>query len=166
MKIAGIIIVFFSCCTAGYLRSLECVKTRDQIYAFIKLIEHIKHEIAYYLTRQEDIFLKFENKYLEKIGFLKILREEKIKDEKSLLYHALQKSEKYLSLSLEGKKILYEFAKTLGHLSPSEQCTNCDKAILQLEELYKKEKEEACARVKLNRCIGCLGGAFAVLILL
>ncbi len=166
MKIIGIIIVFLSCCTAGYIRSVECVKTRDEIYAFIKLVEHIKHEVSFYLTRQEDIFKKFESTVLEKIGFIQILKEEKIKDEKSLLFHALEKGENKLSLNSETKKTLFEFAKTLGHLPPKEQCINCDKTLLHLEEIYKKEKEEAHSRVKLNRCIGCLGGAFAVLILL
>ena len=166
MKVVGIIIIFLSCCTAGYLRSVECVKTRDEIYAFMKLIEHIKHEVMFYLTRQGEIFEKFENHVLEKNGFIQVLKSEKIEDEKSLLYHALEKCDGKLSLDSESKKILIEFSKTLGQLSPGDQCESCKKTYAYLEEIYKKEKEEALARVKLNRCIGCLAGAFVVLILL
>ncbi len=166
MKIAGLFIIFISCSCAGIVKSFEYAKSCDELYSFLLLLKHIKREITLYLTLQSEIFNSFENKTLEKKGLLKELRLQKITDDKSVLFHALKSEEKNLTISKEAKRVLFEFSEDFGQNSSKEQIEKCNIAIGALEELYKKEKEDADARVKISRSLGVMTGIAAVLLLM
>lgn len=166
MKTLGLLFVFLACSGVGLTKSFEYTASQNELYAFILFIKFIKREVGLFLTRQKDIFLRFENKTLEANGFLDSLRSRDISDEKSPLYHELCEWEKKLLIPNESKKILLEFAESFGQTPPSEQEEKCDFTIRALEEIYKKSKEENATRVKLCRSTGCLVGAVAVLLLI
>ncbi len=166
MKLIGLCIIFLSCSATGFIRSHKYIRPCEELYSFIMLIKHIRHEVSTHLARQRDILESFEDEVLEKNSFLKILRREEITDEKSPLFHALEKGEGILSISGDVKRILAEFSENLGQLSPDEQCSKCDAVTELLEEIYKKEKEEAHIRSRLSRSIGCMAGVGIVLLLL
>ncbi len=166
MKYFGLILVFISCSGVGIVKSFEYTKARDELYAFILFLRFIKREVSFFLTRQRDIFVRFENKTLEKLGFLKALRERDIDDEKSPFYHVLCDFEGRLSIGDEAKTLLFEFAEGFGRISPDEQSEKCTAVINALEEIYKKAKEETASGIKLCRTVGCVVGALAVLLLM
>ncbi|MBQ9976369.1 MAG: stage III sporulation protein AB [Clostridia bacterium] len=166
MKYLGLIFVFASCSGVGIVKSLEYTRSRDELYAFILFVQFIKREVSFFLTRQKDIFMRFENKTLEKLGFLESLRSRDIDDEKSPLYYVLHDFENRLSICDEAKNILFEFADGFGRISTDEQSEKCTAVITALDEIYKKTKEEASSGVKLCRTVGCVVGALAVLLLM
>ena len=166
MKILGLIIIFFSCSAMGFIKSFEYTKALGELYAFILLIRFIKREIGMYLTKQKDIFYRFENPILEETGFLKTLRETELTDEKSVLFHALQIYNEKLRINEYAKSVLCEFAEDFGRMSPEEQTERCNSTLSCLEEIYKKEKEESTSRIKSCRSLWCMAGASAVLLLI
>ncbi len=166
LKTFGLLIVFCTCSAAGVLKSFEYTEAQKELYAFILFLKFIKREVEVYLTRQKDIFERFENKLLENSGFLPTLRSREISDDKSPLYHVLREWDKRLRIPDEAKNLLVEFSESFGQTSPSEQSAKCDITLAALEEIYKKCKEENSSRIRLCRSAGCIVGAFAVLLLI
>ena len=166
MKYFGLILIFVSCSGAGIIKSFEYTKSQNEIYAFILMLRFIKREVSFFLTRQKDIFLRFENKTLEKTGILKDLREKEIEDEKSPLYHVLRAYENKLSINEDAKDILFEFSESFGRMSVSEQLEKCSHTISELEEIYKKGKEQSAEAIKTCRMLGCIVGVAVVLLLI
>lgn len=166
MKLLGLALVFCTCSVAGIIKSFEYTETQNELYAFILFLKFIKREVEVYLTRQMDIFNRFENKTLESSGFLPHLRGREITDDKSPLYHVLGEWDKRLRIPDEAKDLLLEFSQSFGQMSPTEQSERCDAVIRELEEIYKKCKEENASRIRLCRSTGCIVGAFAVLLLI
>ncbi len=166
MKTLGLILVFIFFSTAGIVKSVDFTKSKEELYAFIQFFKFVRREIVLHRTRQLDIYKKFGNKVLEKNGFLNSLRQGYITDSRSVLYHTFSDYEKKLSISTECKNLILEFAESFGQISVSEQSQKCDTLIFELEDIYKKEKEEAVLRAKASRYLGVMAGIGAVLLLI
>lgn len=164
MRVIGLIMVFAGCSAAGFVKSYEFINSQNELYAFIQLIRFIKREVALFLTRQQEIFERFENVILEKNGFLKTLREQDINDEKSPLYHTLILYEGKLKFNREAIETIMEFSESFGRLSREEQEEKCSLTLEILEEIYNKEKENNTSRIKLCRSVGSIIGAAMVLL--
>ena len=163
MNSLGLIIIFVSVSSIGFLKAVQYTKAYKELYAFILFLKFIKTEICVYYTRQRDIFERFENKILEQNGFLTSLRQEEIVDEKSPIYHILKKYDKKLLICDEAKNHLLEFSSNFGQMSAEEQRVRLDTTISFLEEIYIKEKEEG---TKLKKSYSSLGIVLAVAIVL
>ena len=166
MKAIGMVFIFLTCTGAGIIKSFEYSNAENELYAFISFIRYIKREVTIYLTRQQEIFDRFENELLEKNGFLPLLRSKEITDEKSSLYHALKEFENRLCINKESQRVIFEFSESFGRMSGKEQEEKCNVTINYLEEIYRKEKENNASRVKLCRYVGCMVGVGAVLLFL
>ena len=75
MKWLGLILIFFSTTSVGFIKANRYKDSEREINAFIRLIYFIKHEISLYLTPQSEIYTKFSSPPLEKNGFMTMLRE-------------------------------------------------------------------------------------------
>ena len=166
MKIIGFFIIFFSCSAYGFLKSLNYIKMLEETRAFELFLKHIRDEISLHQTRQSEIFAKFENKSLEKNGFMSVLRSEKICNDKSLFYNALLKHQKSLKVNRDVMNILFDFSSDFGRLPLKEQCEKCALAISALEDAYKTQKADTDAKVKISRYVGVMCGLAIILLLM
>jgi stage III sporulation protein AB len=166
MKLVGILLVFIASCGVGIVKSFEYTKAQNELHSLILLMKFIKREVSLYLTKQKEIFMRFENKTLENIGFLNALRSREFDDEKSPLYHVLKEYDGSLLIDAEAMEILLDFAKDFGQMGINELCEKSEITISALEEIYNNGKEEVSSRVKLCRSSGCIAGAIIALLLI
>lgn len=163
MKILGLILVFVSSASVGYIRSNSYKERDSELHSFIELLYFIKNEISSYLTPQWEIYEKFENSVLEKNGFLSLLRAYSEKGRENPLFYALDGAS--LKLGKEEEEIIKAFARDFGTLSTADECDRCDRTIRKLEEIYKTKKEETLEKTRLCRSVGCMIGLGLVLLL-
>ncbi len=164
MKLFGLILVFVSAASVGFIKA-ESYKTRDaEISAFIELIYFIKREISAYLTPQHEIYEKFTCPVLEKNGFLPLVREYSWKGMEAPFLLAVKNCSD-LTLDSQVYDILEGFGDSLGTLSNGDQCEQCQRAVYELEEIYKKKKEETLEKTRLCRSVGSMIGIGLVLLL-
>ena len=164
MKIIGLLLVFLSSLAIGVSKAEEYREKDKCINAFIEFLYFIRHEIFVYQTPQCKIFEKFQNKYLESAGFIEDLRKNVLEGRNQPLFHTVKELDK-IKLDAETRDILLSFAEGLGTLSVSEECERCDRAVRQLEEVYRKQKEETKGKTRLCRSVGGMIGAGLVLLL-
>ncbi len=162
MKTAGLILVFFAPTLIGFMKAESYVEENNTLRSFISLISFIKREISSYLTPQREIYRKFYDKHLEKSGFL-----DEIKNSLSdtPLLSALLLTKSRLNLRDESYELIYEFATLFGTLSEREEMDRCDKLMSELEEIYKRSKEENREKIRLCRTVGCMTGIGLLLVM-
>ncbi len=162
MKTIGLMILFFVPTATGFIKSQSYIESRNILRGFISLVNFIKREITSYLTPQQEIYKKFYDKSLEKSTFLSALRKS---DGDNPFALALGESKNKLLLSEDTFELLYEFGISFGTLSEKEEVTRCEKLILELEEIYKAQKEETIEKTRLCRTVGCMTGIALVLLM-
>ena len=162
MKILGLILIFASSTAQGFIRASAHTDALKRLRGLIDLLYFIKREISSYLTPQGEIFEKFRNRDLEKCGFLEALRGA---DSLNPLYQALGSRGDTLLIKREAFDTLLSFSKELGCFSPEEECARCDRAIAELEDILKIQKEETAEKTRLCRTVGAMVGMGAVLML-
>ena len=163
MKAVGLLMVFFSATVVGFMKA-DSYKTEGKILVgLIDLVYFIKREISSYLTPQYQIYEKFRNDELERIGFLSSLRGCSKDGRLSPMRQALELCRQ--SIDSEAVNVMYDFSDGLGTMSVSEEKERCERAIAQLEALYQKKSEEIRAKTKLCRSIGCVSGIGLALLL-
>lgn len=162
MKVLGLIILFAVPSAFGFFKSQGYLNARDILHGFIGLINFIKREISSYLTPQQEIYNKFYDKTLDKIGFLSTLRET---TGDTPLAQALMCTKDKLLLKDETFELLLEFALTFGTLCEKEEVSKCEKLIQDLEEIYKEQKEETREKTRLCRTAWCMIGLALVLLM-
>lgn len=164
MRAVGLLFIFLSTTAAGFIKAASYKESEKEIGAFIEMLYFIKHEIASFLTPQSKIYEKFTNRVLEKNGFLPLLKDVSAKGKESPLFLSIEECTT-LRCGEEAVGIIKEFAETLGTLSVTEQCLRCDRAVSELEEIYKKKKAETAEKTGLCRSVGCMVGLGLVLLL-
>ncbi len=162
MKAVGLFLTFLIPLLTGFLKSQEYAEKRNILHGFILLLYFIKHEVTFYLTPQNEIYRKFYDKTLSKIGFLDILENSQ---STTPLKEALTLSKEKLLLEKDAYDLLYEFSSDFGTLSQKEENKRCERVISELEEIYKSQKEEINEKIRLCRTVGCMAGIGLVLLM-
>lgn len=162
MKTVGLVLLFLVPLSIGFLKAEEYVEKRNVLHGFITLVYFIKHEVTFYLTPQNEIYRKFYDKALFKVGFLDILQNS---DSTTPLHDALTHTKEKLLLEKETYDLLYDFSLNFGTLSQKEESKRCDRLINELEEIYKNQKEETNEKIRLCRTVGCMTGIGLVLLM-
>ncbi len=162
MKTAGLILIFFAPSLIGFMKAESYVEENNILHSFITLISFIKREVSSYLTPQREIYCKFYDKHLDKCGFLEELKNS-FSD--TPLLSALLLTKERLNLRDEPYELIYEFATLFGTLSEREEMERCDKLISELEEIYKRNKEENREKIRLCRTVGCMTGIGLLLVM-
>ena len=162
MKTVGLILVFFIPSAVGFLKAEEYQEKRNILHGIISLIRIMKHEVSFYLTPQNEIYRKFYDKALMKIGFIDALQNSLTS---TPLYDALTLTKDKLLFEKEYYDLLCEFALNFGTLGQKEESKRCERLISELEEIYKKQKEETNEKIRLCRTVGCMTGIGLVLLM-
>ena len=165
LKILGYILIALCPAVCGRLMSRGIIEEIKRLEGIIELIRHIKYEICVRMSMQEDIFAQFENESLRKCGFLDALHTCRIDGEKSVLFSAMEMCPHFLKSDAACRRLICDFAETLGTLERGIQEEKCDFYISRLSEIYSEKKEKSVAEIKLCRSMGALAGVCAVLIL-
>ena len=161
-RFAGLFLVFATPAAAGAILSFRAKKKLCALRSLLKLAEFIKSEISSHMTRQEDIFAAFSDPYLEKNGFLALLRNSRI-DGSSALGNALENFDGALCGD-EEMKAVREMADTLGKTSLPYQISSCEKCIGALSSALKAREAETAGRSKVFITLGaCFGLCFLIL---
>lgn len=132
----------------------------------IQLIRHAKYRICHQMCPQNEVFKDFENEALEKCGFLDILKNSHVVNEKSVLSCALESYGSLFDTLPECHKLIKDFADTLGSVSSQVQEEKCDFYISCLNEIYTKQSKVASDNSKLYRSMGLLVGITVAILLL
>lgn len=162
MKIAGLLLIFITCLSAGYVKAQRYKDSQNILRSFISMIYFIKQEVLSYLTPQHEIYHKFYDKCLDRCLFLNELKNS---PSDTPLAFTLSRTKEKLMLNEEVYYLLYEFGGTFGSLSQEEEVKRCEKLIRELEEIYKLQKEETAEKIRLCRTVGCMTGIGLVLLL-
>lgn len=164
-RLVGYAVIFLCPAAAGMLMGKRAEEQVRRLESVILMIQHIRYEIEERMTPHNGLFERFENKTLERCGFLGILKKCRADGEKSVLSKAI---EIYGDLFLyeSCNTMLCDFAESLGKLSQSAQLERCDSYRERFNSVYAEKSEKLQGEKKLCRSMGILCGAAAVLILL
>ena len=162
LYISGLAIVFLSPCIMGLYLSRSVLSCVRELEGYIKLVKMIKNEITSYMTKQVDIFSLFKEEYLEKCGFLPLLRSSPI-DECSALEHALKCFEKRTLIPKDCYLALMELGAVLGKTSAERQKEACIQCLNILEKICGELKNDASKKSKVYKTIGLSAGTAAVI---
>ena len=134
--------------------------------AFIRFAEQLHFEIEAFSRPQNQIFFRFEDGILERIGFLPRLRKEVEEEPCGALERALASFSEEICFSPLEEEAWTEFAHRFGMQSKHAQLKDCEKllSILQKEEESAKEKRtnDAALAWTVGICVGV--GLFILLI--
>ena len=159
MKIFGLCFVFAACALTGYLVSRSGLRSIEYLHSLISFVSFVRHRIEYFRSELPVIFSEYEDRYLEKIGFLKVLRE-------SGLAAALEYCGRDIVLGQSEYRILTGFANSLGKSDAESQIRSCRSVIEALEEKLRKMNEEYPKQKKISQTLGILSGALLVILLI
>ena len=164
-RLLGYTVIFLCPAAAGMVMAKHAEEEARRLEAVILMIDHIKYEIGEYMTPQNELFARFENRALEACGFLGILKKCRSDGEKSVLSKAL---EVYGDLLCEKRcnMLLADFSESLGKLSRSAQLERCDSYREKFNSVYAEKSTKLQGEKKLCRSMGILCGTAAVLMLL
>ncbi|MBE6551309.1 MAG: hypothetical protein E7665_04155 [Ruminococcaceae bacterium] len=163
LYISGLALIFFSPFSASLYLSRSVLSGVCELEGYIKLIKATENEITSYMTKQGDIFASFKDEYLEKCGFLPLLRSSPI-DECSALEHALEEFDKNTLIPKDCFDALVRFAEVLGKTSVQKQKEACSQCLYVLEKIHSEIKPDALKKAKVYKTIGLAAGAAAVIL--
>lgn len=161
MRLFGALLLVFTSYFCGRRLSLKEGKPLSVIEALFEMLTYIRRRIKGERAPLFSLFASYEDKLLEEIGFLPIMRSCR-SNPKELWKTAAEQ----LELSQELKRELLIFGNELGELSYEEQLKRFDVLIEALEGEKQRLKETLPAKQKTTRTIWLLGGILTAIVLL
>ena len=155
LKIAGAVLVIFSCSALGYSKSIHMTRRLQQLREIEKMVFLILGEITYRREALPEALGTVAYRLPEPLaGFQEIFRE---------------KAKTYLSGTALCPKDLEEFLQLgayLGYLDITMQKNTITLYLEQLKREMENLQREMPAKQKLYRSMGTLGGIFLAIMLL
>ena len=158
MKMIGVALLSLVPILFGFFRANEIEQNQKRKTAFLKFLEEIHFQIKNFSKNQILLYENFENKVLEKDGFLEDLRLETKKAPWGAFERAVLEYLSILSCSNRARETLSDFAKRFGMQSKEAQLKDLEKMILIWEEEEKNEKMRVEGRAKVSRMTGLTAG--------
>lgn len=146
---------FYMGMTASYL----CGVRVEQLDAFCGLIGHIGAQIEGYLMPLDEIYRRYSDKRLERIGFLAALNE-------SGGLAAAEKCRSRLLLTNAEMSELKSFFSELGGSSADKEIKHCRYYGSRFAALTAAAREEKTKKARLYRAFGMLVGIMLIVMLL
>lgn len=160
IKYAGIILLSGAISMYGAHLSLAVKEKAEMRTALLELVIRIKNEIEIGAVPMNDIFSLYENKYLEKIGFLSALKSGK----PNAFSDAVDTVRSILPESLA--KLYVNLAESLGKSRfKTAESEMLARYISQIEAEEKRLAENDLSKIELYRKLGILCGLMTALIL-
>ncbi len=163
MKLLGLIIIFISSGACGMIKACEIKEREKQFSGFVELLCFIEREVSLYLTPQREIYDKFTNPALEKIGFIEHLQSGLYSE--NIIWSAICDCKDKITLPEEALEALKTFSEGFGKLSAAEETKNVKRILEALDEIYKKYKNDLEQKAVLYKTIGFVVGIGLVLLL-
>ncbi|HIX29171.1 MAG TPA: stage III sporulation protein AB [Candidatus Blautia stercoravium] len=171
LKIAGTVLVVFSCSALGYSKSIHMTRRLQQLREIEKMVFLILGEITYRREALPEVLCTVAYRMPEPLsGFLKEV------SEAAGLYQGAcfqeifrEKAKTYLSGTALCQKDLEEFLQLgeyLGYLDITMQKNTIALYLEQLKREMENLQREMPAKQKLYRSMGTLGGIFLAIMLL
>ena len=166
MKLFGILFLSRIPILLGLFRRSAIIKNGGIRKGLILLFESIQFEIDTFLRPQEEIFTRFQNRDLEEIGFLPLLRQEVRSDPCFALKRCAELLLAEGSFTEREREMLSDFCEHFGTQSKAAQSEDCQRllSVLREEEVREREKGKTDASVSLAGGI-CLGIALFILLI-
>lgn len=159
MKIIGLfcvgLFVLFS--SLGYQR--EVLRREKETEGFLLLLRHIRSRILCFREPISDIIHSFENKYLQKYGFLDMAKT-------NTPAKAFAVYRQGSLLSQQTKENLTCFFEGLGKSYAAGEVSHCDYYIALLEKELEYLRQESPKKIKLCRSLLYTGGLVTVILFL
>ena len=171
LKIAGSIIVIFSCTFLGFILSADCRKRPQQLRELQSMLQMFENQISYLSDVITDAFER-----ISKVGGSKTciffsstvekLRARNVKSASEAWEEAVRENIKKTSLNLEDEEVLIAFGKLLGNTDLEGQIKNIRLTLSQLKLQEDKAEESRSKNENMYRSLGILGGIAVVIVLL
>lgn len=158
IRSAALFLIAFCPIAAGFLGAKNAKAQIREQEGFLRLLAHIRYEISAFLTKQEQLFARFENAALEQNGFLPLLKAQRVTDAYSTLYTALMLQKDALHIGGQAQALLIEYARDLGRRDAEEECARAANTEAALLEIWNKSREESEKKVRLYRGFGVVAG--------
>jgi len=166
LKLLGLIFLVAASSLAGYFRGEEKRKAYLFLREMLRFFRHVHFEIETFMRTQEEIYQRFSSAFLERCGFLPLLREEVKKDPAGALDRCLKEITPTVSLSPLFTEPIYAYSENFGYRSRETELGECAKLILWLEMTEREEKIKTEQAVRLCRTVGITAGIGILIILL
>lgn len=171
LKIAGVVLVIFSCSALGYSKSIHMTRRLQQLREIEKMVFLILGEITYRREALPEALGTVAYRLPEPLaGFLKEVSEAAGQYQGACFQEIFrEKAKTYLSGTALCPKDLEEFLQLgayLGYLDITMQKNTITLYLEQLKREMENLQREMPAKQKLYRSMGTLGGIFLAIMLL
>ncbi len=146
-------------------KSEEIKEKRKMREGILQFLEEFYFQIKHFNRDQREILSSFENKALEKSGFLENLWRELEKDPLYAIKRGFEKNLPLFSFSKKSEDALETFSSNFGIQSKNRQLLELEQTIEILSETLKTEKTETENKIKMIQATGISAG-LSILILL
>ena len=146
---------------AAWLFSISMIHSHKKILreleALSNMVQYIRDNIDHLMKPLPDIFLSYQNDYLETIGFLPRIRHTSLKQ---------AWEEQSFSFSGESVLLLSEFVRTIGSSYRTEELRLCDYTLTRLNEMLEHLRRDSSNRLKLYKTVPTMFALSVILILI
>lgn len=165
MRLFAVLCLGLSPVLGGFFLSRQQACVPEELMGMIRLVEHIRYEISSFLTKQSELFLRFEDRALARCGFLDTLRLSASQSGNRALYRALLAAKEGLHLPSEAFGVLLEYAERLGEYDVQGEVERAEKTEQALHRHLEQARGEGAARQTLYRWFGVLTGLLVFILL-
>lgn len=164
MKLVGIMILFMSCSTYGFVIDRYDYQRLKELEKFIYALTLLKAEIDYRLTPLKEAMLyvsQFTTPAIRKVfeAFANALGERDSVDLNKMWQESLKSNYSAFHLYPRDYQMLHELSQGCGDLDKNMQKKNIDLLVEKLNHELIRATEEYQKRTKLNKYLGILIGA-------
>ena len=167
MKYLGAAVIFLSSSLFGILAGRKGYSRLEECRGFLLLFEYVKNQIGYFLMPTKEIYGRFENDALYRIGFLQELRSH-AEDEVyfNVWQSSFEKCRGRCALSGTECDIVMRFGGCIGKCDEHLQMKTYDLCIREMTEDISALQTETEKNSRVYRVLGfAVGAVLAILII-
>ncbi len=158
MKTLGLLFLSAVPVLFSFFLGEEMRQKQNMRKSFALFIQHILFEIENFNRDQREIFQSFENKALEKSGFLISLREEVERSPCGALFRAVEQHLPSFGFSLPMEEVIKSCAEHFGTQGKESQIRELFDLSEALGKDFEKEKTETENKIRITRMVGLTVG--------
>jgi stage III sporulation protein AB len=170
-KIAGSLVVLFSCTFLGYILSADCRRRPQQLRDLQAMLQMFENQITYLSDVIAEAFERIGRVCRSETGIfftgtVELLRKNRNISASQAWEQAVRQNIKRTALNTEDEEILGVFGKMLGCTDLEGQVRNIRLALEQIRQQELKAEASRIKNEKMYRSLGILGGIAVVIVLL
>ena len=152
---AGIVLIAAGMLSIGLTREHKDILR--ELEALCDMVQYIRDNIDHLMKPLPDIFISYQNDYLETIGFLPQIRHIGLEE---------AWNEQSFSLSEEVFFLLSDFIRSIGSGYRTEELRLCDSTLTRLKENLDRIHRDSANRLKLYKTVPVMFALSVILILI